>query len=100
GHEINTGHSEVTKPDACRPVALLADGTMDGCFTGSACWGTYLHGILDNPDVRDYLAKEYATGTQEKIPDYNSYKETQYDKLADLVRRHVDLPAIYRDLLE
>ena len=27
-------------------------------------------------------------------------KESQYDKLADLVRRHVDMPGIYRTIEE
>ncbi len=34
--------------------------------------------------------------TQEKALDYASYKEEQYDKLADHVRQYVDVERIYQ----
>ena len=30
--------------------------------------------------------------------DYHAFKEQQYDKLADYIRRYVDVPAVYRIL--
>ena len=34
----------------------LADGTTDGYRLNADCWGSYMHGILDNPVVLDDLA--------------------------------------------
>lgn len=30
--------------------------------------------------------------------DYAAYKETQYDKMADILRKHLDMEQIYRIL--
>ena len=61
--------------------------------------GTYIHGILDNPSVLDFLLAPYtegaACGTTE---DYADYKERQYDLLAAHVRRNLDMEKFYRIL--
>jgi adenosylcobyric acid synthase len=62
--------------------------------------GTYLHGILDNAPFVDFLLKPFAEKIQQagKPFDYAAFKEEQYNKLADHVRRHVDMPLIYKIL--
>jgi len=42
-----------------RPVATLAGGTPGGYYASPRCWGTYLHGILDNPAVIDALLEPH-----------------------------------------
>ena len=74
-----------------------ADGRSDGYFRNPKCWGTYLHGILDNTAVIDALLADYAPATDSAL-DYRQYKEAQYDKLAALIRDHVDMEQVYRSL--
>ncbi len=100
GYEIHTGDTQ-TLPDAQEsPVAQLEDGRKDGYLLHASCWGTYLHGILDNPDVLDYLAEGLVASQAEKPFDYAAYKEEQYDRLAAWVRAHVDFDYIYRTATE
>ena len=63
------------------------------------CIGTYIHGILDNAPFVDFLLRPYADRVKNAEPfDYHAFKEQQYDKLADHIRRYVDVPAVYRIL--
>lgn len=100
GYEIHMGRTVRLNGVPDKPVARLADGRTDGYYLDERCWGSYLHGILDNPAVLDHLAAGFDKGPVDARPpfDYAAFKETQYDKLADLVRSHVDLEYIYRSL--
>ena len=96
GYEIHMGQ---TVPDGpAQPVATLADGTVDGYYAGPRCWGTYLHGILDNQVVIDKLLAPYPTPPAPAPLDFAAFKETQYDRLADLLRANVDMAQIYAAL--
>jgi adenosylcobyric acid synthase len=77
----------------------MEDGRTDGYLVDNRCWGSYMHGILDNPAVLDYLAEGLAK-EDASLFNYAEFKEKQYDKLADHVRAHVDMDAIYRSLTE
>lgn len=70
----------------------------DGYFKDRTCMGTYIHGILDNPSFIDFLLEPFAEKLKGNSFDYNAFKEEQYDKLADHVRNHVNLPLIYNIL--
>ena len=83
-----------------QPVARLEDGRTDGYYLNNRCWGSYMHGILDNPAVLDNLAEGFDTETTTGPFDYAAFKEEQYDKLADHVRQHVNLPLIYKILTD
>ena len=71
----------------------------EGYILHSRCWGTYLHGILDNRPVVEGLLRQAGvdTGTVQ-WSDYALFQQQQYDKLAGLIRQHVDLATIYRSL--
>ena len=69
-------------------------------ISNRTCMGTYVHGILDNPSVIDYLLEPFADKLKETTFDYKAFKEEQYDKLAAHVRKHVDLPLIYQILTD
>lgn len=95
--EVATGDSP-TQPKAA-PLNRIEDGTPDGCFISERCMGTYIHGILDNGAFVDYLLSPYMAKAEESTPfDYKKFKEEQYDKLAEHVRRHVDMDKIYEIL--
>ena len=98
GYEIHMGRTEPLAEANYSPVARLEDGRLDGCYLNEHCWGSYLHGILDNPTVLDHLAAGFDTATSAAPFDYKAFKETQYDKLAALVRQHVDMDYIYRTM--
>lgn len=50
--------------------------------------GTYIHGILDNKPVIDYILKDVS-------PESRQCTEDPYDRLAEHVRKHVDIHQIY-----
>ena len=80
-----------------KPLNRYEDGTGEGCRSGGRCMGTYIHGIFDNPAFVDALLAPYAQRSE--VPfDYRAYKEEQYDRLAEHVRRHVDMKKIYEIL--
>ncbi len=96
GYEIHMGETEVFGTP--NPVAVLSDGKQDGYFLSLECWGTYLHGILDNQVVIDNLLKKFDLKDNPEPVNFQQFKEQEYDKLADLVRAHVDMDKIYETL--
>lgn len=100
GYEIHMGTTTPLADAPASPLNHLADGREDGYFADRTCMGTYVHGILDNPSVIDYLLEPFANKLKETTFDYKAFKEEQYDKLAAHVRKHVDLPLIYQILTD
>lgn len=99
GYEIHMGETVYT--ETAKPFAMLTDGRKDGCVCadGTVC-GTYLHGIFDTPEltqklVQLLLEKKGISGTTVPALDFAAKKEQEYDKLADLLREHLDMPKIY-----
>lgn len=84
GYEIHQGVSDTTK------AVLQADH----------CIGTYIHGFLDNSPVIEYLLKGFVKEKSMVQFDYKTYKEEQYELLADHVRKHVDMKRIYQILTD
>jgi adenosylcobyric acid synthase len=82
------------------PMLHLQDGRADGYRVNERCMGTYVHGILDNAAFVDELLKPFAEKFSGEATsfDYRAYKEEQYNKLADHVRRYVDMDRIYQIL--
>lgn len=62
-------------------------------------YGSYIHGFFDEGDIAfsicSYLAKQKGLELTEKIFDYKKIKESQYNLLADEMRKHLDMEAIY-----
>ena len=54
--------------------------------------------MLDNPTVIDWLLEPYNKMPSGQLMDYAAYKEEQYNKLAEHVRAHVNLPLLYQIL--
>jgi adenosylcobyric acid synthase len=91
GYEIHMGTTEPIGDN--QPVNYTKDGNTDGYFLHERCWGTYMHGIFDNPIILKDLFKEHNV----TIPDtlHDTYKDAQYDALADWVRQSVDIDKVY-----
>lgn len=95
GYEIHMGETIVLSEP--RPLNYFADGTTDGYYLSESCWGSYLHGMLDNQCVIDDLVAPYTT-LKVKAVDHQQYKEQQYDLLAALIREHLDVEQVYQNL--
>ena len=102
GYEIHMGVTTPVEGETVCPLNRLEDGSLDGCRVDEKCMGTYIHGILDNASFIDFLLKPYAHQLTEEAETFNyqTYKEQQYDKLADHVRAHVNIPLVYQILTE
>lgn len=98
GYEIHMGATAL-QPDAT-PLVTKEDGSKDGCRIGDRIFGTYLHGILDNPKVIDLLLKPHAERRglplQGDVESYKKFKERQYDVLAERLRDCLDVELIYK----
>lgn len=99
GYEIHMGSTTPVKDALPSPLNFLDDGRSDGYFVDHTCMGTYVHGILDNPSFINFLLQPFADKLTERMDfDYKAFKEEQYNKLADHVRSHVDMPLVYKIL--
>ena len=65
-------------------------------------WGTYLHGLFDNDGFRRAFLQELGwtrpgedlTAPATSYETYEKFQEAQLDRLADLLRRHLDMAQI------
>ncbi|MDR0609122.1 MAG: cobyric acid synthase [Planctomycetaceae bacterium] len=97
GYEIHMGTTKPVLNTPYVPLNQLNDGSSDGYFLHSRCFGTYIHGILDNQTVINYLLTPYVQKSENNQPfDFKSFKEEQYNKLADHVRNHVNMDCVYK----
>ena len=102
GYEIHMGRTEsMEELGRLSSIRHLDDDTrqQDGFVSGS-CMGTYVHGIFESGSFCSNLVqllfdRKGLAWTGRKQIDYLTYKNSQYDLLADIVREHTDLKAIY-----
>ena len=76
---------------------------QDGCCRDNL-YGTYVHGIFDKAEVAETIvcALMKEKGMEPEVGglsfDYEKYREEQYNRLADTMRKYLDMEAIYRIL--
>jgi len=99
GYEIHMGRTSLLNDTQNNPVVRLENGQEEGFYLNERCWGSYMHGILDNPVVLDHLADGFEQEENTTSFDYKAFKNEQYDKLATLIRQNVDIDYIYNSLL-
>ncbi len=64
--------------------------------------GTYVHGILDNDEFRlgliNYLRENKGISPllRDELIKAKKEKEEQYNRLADLIRKHIKMHMIYK----
>ena len=95
GYEIHMGRTCV-KGETTGAEAFTEDET--GYSVGNV-YGTYIHGIFDAEEVASALLRILAErkGMSEDMTaevSYADFKERQYDRLADVLRQHMDLDRI------
>ncbi|PWD98419.1 cobyric acid synthase [Marinilabilia rubra] len=96
GYEIHMGQ---TQRQGIEALNQLENGKPEGCLMNKCIWGTYMHGILDNPIVIEDLLKPYVQG-KSTTTNYEEFKQRQYDLLADHIRQNVNMDMVYKILAE
>ncbi len=103
GYEIHMGEQRLAP--GTKPFLTHDDGSTDGAISADGrVIGTYYHGIFDNGAFTRALVNAIRAETGRPVcdaplVDYAAFKQSQYDKLADHVRQHVDMDAI-RHIIE
>lgn len=100
GYELHHGRTYgMTEENAWM---VQADGTLEGTYQGSV-FGTYLHGFFDEAELTAHLIshlcrkKGYEAGNL-TLTDRDAQKEMEYDKLAKIVREHMDIELIKKKM--
>ncbi|MBZ2190369.1 cobyric acid synthase [Alcanivorax sp. JB21] len=98
GYEIHNGVSD--GPALARPLLTLDDDAAsrpDGARSDDdQIAGTYVHGVFDHPDACTALLR-WAGLTEATPVDYRAHRDSQLDRLADMLDSHLD-PAALADL--
>lgn len=105
GYEIHMGESHLQ--EGVSMVTEITDSVTGESKAEGACqgnvYGSYVHGIFDKEEVAGKIVE--AIGLSKGLDvsemtgvDFQSFKETQYDLLADGLRKHLDMEKIYEIL--
>jgi len=104
GYEIHMGQTEGSEDTSAFHIRETPKGKVD-YFDGrlnaqGTVLGTYMHGLFHNTGFRKALLNglRRRCGLPENWDSPVTEKEEQYDRLAELVRHSLDMPAIYRIL--
>lgn len=106
GYEIHmgdtTGGNDVSSMTMIEDFVRQDGRKPDGAQRGNV-YGTYIHGVFDREEVAKAVIRglgrqkgvdtEHITGI-----DFQTFKESQYDILADALRKHMDMKKIYEIL--
>lgn len=88
GYEIHMGETKTKN----------AETFVSGASSKNV-YGSYIHGFFDEGDIAysicNYIAKQKGLELTGKTFDYKEFKESQYNLLADEMRKHLDMEAIY-----
>lgn len=96
GYEIHMGSTIDPKENPF----TKSDITDNGGFVNNNIMGTYIHGIFENDNFVDAIISGLIKKTGKKVTidtniyDFDLYKESQYDLLADLIEESLDINAI------
>ena len=93
GYEIHMGITT--------PLSELSEFTSGSGYCIGNVYGTYVHGIFDTREMACALIGSVARKGGKNIDvsgmiGQDEYKQQQYDRLADLIRKSLDMDRIYR----
>ncbi|MGN0346060.1 MAG: cobyric acid synthase [Lachnospiraceae bacterium] len=107
GYEIHMGKTEFletekeneNRKDALQERKIIVSGRNPNVY------GTYVHGIFDKGCIATAVVQALAEKKgilvgERTFEDYQSFKEKQYDKLADTLREYLNMEEIYGMLRE
>jgi adenosylcobyric acid synthase len=96
GYEIHHGLSDA---GSAKPLLAFGDSTCGCANPTGTVWGSYLHGIFDADGFRRWFINRLRErkGMPALVGNGAQYNiEPALDRLADVLRQHVDMTAIYR----
>ncbi len=107
GYEIHMGKTELLSEQYMFEIIQRGKKQTfapDGFISEDGrVWGTYIHGIFDNDGFRQDFIKQARLTKGISVPlekhdsfSFQEFKETQYNKLAALVRRTINMGAFYK----
>ncbi len=96
GYEIHMGKTVYTDRDADEKLPVVVQNKN--------IYGTYVHSIFDKGCIASEIVNALADRKGVKLDgsavDYDILKEHEYDRLADIIRKNMDMKAIYEMLSE
>ncbi len=95
GYEIHMGKTFSADGQRCLEEPVLFQSVGDGQICGS-----YVHGLFDRKEIADGILQALAKRKGIRLTggvteDYGTFKERQYDKLADTLRLYLNMEEIY-----
>ncbi len=109
GYEIHSGVTKFPEAEAITSITpineageIMAEGSQN-VSDGMNIYGTYVHGVFDGDGIAVKIVEALLSRKGLKIDDIKSvsfaaYKEQQYDKLAENIRKHLDMFKVYEIL--
>ncbi len=96
GYEIHMGKTVLSEGAKALP---FTDGGTGYCIGN--VYGTYIHGFFDEAEiVRELVerlaAKKGVSLSGDNVVSYEEFRERQFDALADMIRKYMDMDVIYR----
>ncbi len=103
GYEIHMGRTIVKDQGSSLITIERENGEeaskVDGLFNEEeTIFGTYIHGVLDSTEFREYVLNKIRTKKSiplKKSPIYEGVREEELNKLANIVREALDMNKIY-----
>lgn len=97
GYELHMGRSRWKTGEVC-PLLCLSGKQDGGCFKNVL--GTYLHGIFDEEEFRTSFVKllcerKGIAYQGNSSVSYEEYREQQFDRLAEILRKSIDMDKVY-----
>lgn len=91
GYEIHAGQSDLTAPEPTLPQPPIElSSKKDGCLSlDNQIFGTYVHGIFDNPEALSLLLR-WANFDNDTHVDIDEIREQQLNRIADVVSECLD----------
>ncbi len=102
GYEIHMGTTQLNSPypSLFSNGARVEDGALGICDENGMVLGTFVHGILDEDDLRrDFLRhvrKMRGKPEPESTFDYQAHRQKGLDRLGQIVADHIDMDRIHR----
>lgn len=95
GYEIHMGRTSTNNT-----FIRIEDGTFEGCMIDENCFGSYIHGILDNPAVIERILSPFIDRKTNEEFNPAAFREEQYNLLANWLRKYLDVDKIYSIIQE
>jgi adenosylcobyric acid synthase len=94
GYEIHSGVSSFANETHITHFAELENGDKEGYISDDGnIIGTYLHGVFDHPEALQALLN-WAGINQAATFDYDQYRNSEINRLADSTEQHMDIDAL------